>query len=160
MAEYGVSLNPENVSNRHHGGHQDWLKDRQLRQDTRLRDEASASLLAGPVCLPEGDDLSPEVQWLNHERIVSGLRKFPEPFRAGISIVKAASEFFRDHIILTADQYCERAVVVAQIILGRKPIAEHPTDRKNSKVPLGDVGQAVVWGQEDNAGDIPGKTAS
>src|SRR6266446_3589080 len=46
MAEQGVSLNPENVSNWHNGpGYQLWLKDREWLEDMRADQESGLDLL-------------------------------------------------------------------------------------------------------------------
>jgi hypothetical protein len=45
MKEHGVSLNHENLSNWHNGGHQDWLYDQQWREDTRALQESALESL-------------------------------------------------------------------------------------------------------------------
>src|SRR5437870_10308698 len=86
------------------------------------------------VGLPEGDDLFPDRWRLEHQRIVRGLRKFPEVFRPRIVVVELEAKSLRDDAVLAADQHRERAVIVKQIIFGGKTVPKEPSDRQTADV--------------------------
>src|SRR6266571_4515066 len=112
------------------------------------------------VGLPEGDNLFPDGWRLEHQRIVRGLRKFPEVFRPRIVVVELEAKSLRDDAVLAADQHSERAAIVTQIIFGGKAVPQEQSDRQNADVCLGDIRQAAIRREQGDPGDLLGVEAS
>src|SRR5437016_10308411 len=107
-----------------------------------------------PRQLQKADDLFPKLRRLDHEGFVVGLRELPKPFWTGIAVIKPAAESLRHDPVLAPNQYCDWAVIVLQIILGREALGEYPPNREDRHVGLAHVRQTIVWRQQHNAGHL------
>src|SRR5213080_3945692 len=103
------------------------------------------------ICSPKIHDLCPKLRGLDHHGFVVSAGEFPKMFRAIVTCVKAACEFFRDNAVLARNQHGDWAAIIAEIILRRKAVHEEQASREEKHMMLGDVGQPIVWREQNHA---------
>lgn len=80
----------------------------------------------------------------------------PEPFGAGVTVIKLPTEFLGHNVVKPIHHDADRPRIPAQIIFGGKAVNKQQMHRQKGHAMLRDIRQPVVRRKQDHAGNSAG----